>query len=268
VANSRRAQESLRVLEELAKLPELADRLDSDMFKKARFELYSLEQKLVGRLLRQDKARLVRGLYVIIDTGVLQDRNPLEIARQVIQAGVKVIQFRAKTADKKQILQTARQLQELCRSSGVLFVINDYLDIALAMGADGLHIGQEDLPVEVARRLLPPDRILGVSAATVSEVQAAEASGADYIGVGCIYPTSSKDDAALVGVDRVRQIRPVTRLPLVAIGGINAGNTPEVIEAGADSVCVISAVLNAPDPAQAARMINNLFEAKDEQTDI
>jgi thiamine-phosphate pyrophosphorylase len=262
VANSRRAQESLRVLEEMAKLPEAVPGLDSDKFKQARFEVYTLEQTLVTRLLRRDKVKKVSGLYVIIDTQALGGRSHLEAARKVIEAGVKVIQFRDKESEKRQVLPIARELQSLCKEHDVLFIMNDYLDIALAAEADGLHIGQEDLPVKAARKLLPADKILGASAATPEEVREAEEGGADYIGVGCVFPTSSKDDVRLVGVERVRQIKAAARIPVAAIGGINISNTREVMEAGADSICVISAVLNAPDITRAAREIIEMIEAK------
>jgi thiamine-phosphate pyrophosphorylase len=183
VANARRAQESLRVLEEIAKLPEVASKLDSNKYKTARFDLYYLEQDLVSRLSRKDKVKNISGLYVILDTQVLGKRSHMEPAREVIEAGVKVIQLRAKDLNKNHLLVMARELRELCKQKGVLFIVNDYLDIALAVEADGLHIGEDDLPVEVARRLLPCDKILGCSASTVEKSMAADAAGADYIAV-------------------------------------------------------------------------------------
>jgi thiamine-phosphate pyrophosphorylase len=261
VANCRRAQESLRVLEEMAKLPEVASQLDTDKFKKARFELYTLEKQIVSKMMRQDKTQKINGLYVIIDTRILPEHSLMEAARQVIKGGVKVIQLRDKTLDKRKLLSVAMELQALCRQKDVLFIINDYLDIALASEADGLHIGQEDLPVAAARRLLPIDKILGVSASTVEQARAAEAEGADYIAVGGIYPTASKDNVELVGVERIRQIKQAVKKPLVAIGGISESNTREVIAAGADSVCVISAVLKAPDITRAAQNIIKIIEA-------
>jgi thiamine-phosphate pyrophosphorylase len=260
VANSRRSQESLRELEELAKMPEMASRLDSDMFKKARFDLYTIEQKVTSRLLRQDKAKKISGLYVIIDTQALRGKNPLEATRQVIAAGVKVIQFRDKTQPKKLVIPNAAEILDLCRQNDVLFIMNDYLDVALAVDADGLHIGQDDLPFEVARRLLPLDKVLGCSVFTPEQTLEAEAAGADYIAVGSIYPTSSKGDANVVGVERLRQVKKVARTPVVAIGGINLNNAREVIECGADSLCVISAVLNAVDITRSAREIIKIIE--------
>lgn len=261
VANSRRAQESLRVLEEMSRLPALSSTLISDRFREARFELYTLEKLLVSRLLRKEKVSLVSGLYVIIDSQFVQDRDYLETARRIIQAGVKVIQLRDKKPDKSRLLRVACDLQDLCRQHNVLFIMNDYLDIALAVGADGLHIGQNDLPVETARRLLPLDKILGVSVTTPELANAAVSAGADYIAVGAIYPTTSKEKINIVGLETVRQVRQVIKTPLVAIGGINRDNARSVIEAGADSVCVISAVLNAPDITRAARDIIKKIEA-------
>ncbi len=260
VANARRAQESLRVLEETAKLPEMVGRLDSEKFKAARFSLYSLERELVARLTRQDKLAKVRGLYVVLDSAVLGGRSHVAVAGALIKAGVTVIQLRDKVTPKRDLLALARELAELCRRNGVLFIINDHLDIALASGADGLHVGQSDLPAEVARRLLPLDRILGVSAASVEEARSAEEAGADYLGVGCVFPTTSKEGASPVGVETVRQIRQATRLPLAAIGGISAANVAEVVAAGADALCVISAVLNAADPGMAARDLLIVFK--------
>jgi thiamine-phosphate pyrophosphorylase len=244
----------------------MATTLDSEKFKQARFELYTLEQRLVARITRRDKTSKVSGLYVILDTQALKGRNLIEVSKQVMECGVKVVQLRDKTMDKKQLLLVATELQELCKQREVLFIMNDYLDIALAMGAGGLHIGQNDLPVEIARRLLPLDTMLGVSAATVEQALAAEAAGADYIGVGCIYPTSSKDDVELVGAERVSQVKQAVKIPVAAIGGINRQNILEVMEAGADSACIISAVLNAPDITRAARELIDLIEAKNEKT--
>jgi thiamine-phosphate pyrophosphorylase len=260
LANARRAQEALRVLEDLAKLPELSPDLDSAKFKSARFGLYSIEKALIGRLARQDKVSLIKGLYMIVDIQFLGDKNPLDVTRCLIGAGVKIIQLRSKDPDKKQLIEQAAEIQTLCRQNQALLIINDYLDVALAIGADGLHIGQDDFPVAMARRLLPIGALLGVSAATVEEAKEAEAGGADYLGLGSIFPTATKDKIDTVGTERIRQIRESTRLPLVAIGGICKENIAEVFRAGADSACVISAVLGAPDMAEAARQLIQITE--------
>ncbi len=260
VANARRVQESLRILEELSKISGTTPQLDPEKFKQARFALYAIEQTLLSKLLRRDKIGNLAGLYAIIDSQALSGRSHIEVASQLIQGGAKAIQLRDKLSSKSELLPIAQQLKKLCSEHGVLFIINDYLDIALATGADGLHLGQKDLPIPVARKLLPIDIILGCSVTTVDQATAAESSGADYIAVGSIYPTSSKVGAKVVGLERLRQIRQAVSLPLVAIGGINKDNAAEVSAAGADAVAVISAILQAKDVAEAAREIIASFE--------
>lgn len=261
VANARRVQESLRILEELAKIPDTVPKLDAEKFKRARFALYTIEQKLLSKLLRQDKAEHLTGLYAIVDSQALGGRSHIEVASQLIRGGAKAIQLRDKLSSKDELLPIAQQLKDLCSEQAVLFIINDYLDLALATGADGLHLGQEDLPITVARKLLPIDIILGCSVTTVDQATAAESSGADYIAVGSIYPTSSKEKPKVVGLERLRQIRGKVSLPLVAIGGINKDNAAEVSAAGADAVAVITAVLQAKNVAEAAQQIIAGFEA-------
>jgi thiamine-phosphate pyrophosphorylase len=260
VANARRVQEALRILEELSKIPGAVPKLDGGKFKQARFDLYAIERKLLSRLLRRDKTERLSGLYAIIDSQALGSRAHLEMAEQLIRGGAKIIQFRDKLRSKGELLTIAQQLKKLCAEHSVLFIVNDYLDIALATGADGLHLGQEDLPIAVARKLLLIDIILGCSVTTVDQARAAEADGADYIAVGSIYPTSSKTGAVVVDVERLRQIRQAVSLPLVAIGGINKDNVAEVVAAGADAVAVISAVLQAKDVEEATRQILAGFE--------
>ena len=259
VANARRAQESLRTLEEMAKIP--GAKLDPERFKQARFDLYTIEQNLLSRLLRQDKTKHIAGLYVIIDTQALKGRSHIEVASQVIDGGTKVVQLRDKLLTKKELLLIAQQLRSLCTERNVLFIVNDYLDIALATEADGLHLGQDDLPVKVARQLLPIDKILGSSVTTVDQAITAESDGADYIAVSAIYPTTSKEAVEVVGLERLHQVRQATSLPLVALGGINKDNAIEVMAAGADSVAVISAVLEAESPQEATQQIINSLEA-------
>lgn len=261
VANARRVQEALRILEEMAKVPGTVPKLEADRFKQARFALYTIEQELLARLLRRDKTSKLSGLYAIIDSRLLGQRPHLQVAQELIRGGASAIQLRDKLSDRGALLPVARELKKLCAQNGLLFIVNDHLDIALACGADGLHLGQEDMPLSVARRLLPMDMMLGGSVNTVEQARAAEAEGADYIAVGSMYPTDSKEKPNVVGVGRLRQVKETIALPLVAIGGINSDNAAEVAANGADAVAVISALLGAKDIAQAAREVITSFEA-------
>jgi thiamine-phosphate pyrophosphorylase len=266
VANSRRVQESLRVLEELARVPGTVLKQDTDSYKQARFNLYTIERQLISRMLRQDKKGIVSGLYVIIDTQMLKGRSHLEVADQAIRGGAKMIQLRDKIQSKKKVLPVAEQLKTLCNEHNVLFIVNDYLDVALATNADGLHLGQDDLPINVARKLMLLDKIIGCSTTTVEQAVQAQSEGADYIAVGAIYQTLSKTStttpARVVGLDTLRQVRQAVNLPIVAIGGITKDNAPEVVAAGADAVAVISAVLGAESPETAVRQIVASIKAK------
>ena len=259
VANSRRAQESLRVLEEISKLHDIP--LDSEKYKQARFTLYTLERNLISRLFKHDKIKILKGLYVIIDTSFLNGRSHIEIARKVIDGGAKIIQLRDKTTSRRVLFTIACELKELCSKNDVLFIINDYLDLALAVDADGLHIGQHDLPLSIIKKLLPIDKIIGCSASNLEQAIAAEAEGADYIGFGAIYPTTSKIDYELAGLNALKQVTKSVNIPIVAIGGIDNHNIKEVMKTGSKAAAVISAVLQADDPEVATRnfigLINN-----------
>jgi thiamine-phosphate pyrophosphorylase len=246
-ANAKRVEESLRVIEELAKLPELSSMLNSASFERTRFAIYTLERDLISRISRRDKIEKLAGLYAILDRQFLAGRDELDVAGQIIEGGARVIQLRDKQSKKGEMLLVAQKLRELCSEAGVLFIINDYLDLALAVDADGLHIGQEDLPLTVVRRQLPIDKIVGCSVTTVSQATEAQKKGADYIAVGSVFPTTTKKEATVVGVDTLKEFRRAVSTPLVAIGGINQNNLDEVIAAGADAVAVISAVLGEED---------------------
>jgi thiamine-phosphate pyrophosphorylase len=261
VANSRRAQESLRVLEEMTKTPDGPPGLNSESFKEARFRLYAIEQQLLGLLRRQDKLSRLTGLYVIVDGQGRHGLSPADITRQAVRGGARIIQLREKTVHRKDLLPVARTLRQICAEMKVLFIVNDYLDVALDVKADGLHVGQDDLPVAAARRLLRPDQLLGCSASTVAEALAAQSAGADHIAVGSVFATSTKV-IDVVGIDRLTEIQRAVSAPVVAIGGINRGNAAQVMAAGATAAAVISAVVDAADPESAARALANTIEEK------
>ena len=255
MANSRRVQESLRVLEEFSRLSGEPLAGKAGEFESIRFEAYELEQQLVGRLLRQDKASRLKGLYLVLDTAALKGRDAVEVAAAAIRGGAKTIQLRDKLRTKAELLTVARKLRDMCAEKGVLFIVNDHLDIAMAVSADGLHLGQNDLPPAEARRILPIDTLIGCSTHSTAEAVRAQAGGADYVAVGSIYPTTSKEKYKLVGLDTLRRTRSKVLVPLIAIGGINHANVQEVMEAGADSVAVISAVLGSDDVEKATRRL-------------
>ncbi|GEA18536.1 thiamine phosphate synthase [Moorella sp. E306M] len=193
-------------------------------------------------------------LYVIITTELGGGRPTLELVRQSLAGGATAIQLREKDLPARELVELGREIRELTRAAGATFIINDRLDIALAVEADGVHLGQEDLPARVARELLGPGKILGVSTGTVAEARQAVADGADYLGVGSIYATKSKGDAGEpIGLAGLKAIRAAVTIPVVAIGGINTSNAADVIAAGADGVAVVSAVIGAPDVAAAAK---------------
>ena len=269
IANSRRVQEALRELEELAKLPDSPLTLPPVRFKQARFALYQIEQELVSRLLRQDKVKNLTGVYGIIDTSVLKGRSEVEIAQKVIRGGARVIQLRDKQRPRAELLTIARELKEVCAENGVLFIINDYLDLALAADCDGLHLGQDDLPVREARRLLPMDKLIGSSTATLSEALRAQSEGADYISVGAIYPTTSKEKFRLAGLETLREVKKAVSVPVIAIGGIDHSNVVEVIKARADGVAVIKAILLAEDVEGSTRqLVATIEEVKGGRTGL
>ncbi len=205
---------------------------------------------------RSARRARVCGLYVITDESLAPGRSHLELARAALAGGARVIQLRDKRRDAGELLPAAREIGALCRAANALFIVNDRVDLALAAEADGVHLGQTDLPVPVARRLLGEERLVGVSVEDPEQVRQAERDGADYLGVGAIYGSTTKLDAGgAVGLEQLRRFAAETRLPLVAIGGITLDRIPEVRAAGARSVAVISAVAGAPDPEQAARAL-------------
>lgn len=194
-------------------------------------------------------------LYVILDRTASPGRDLRETLDGVIAGGARLVQFREKELPLRRCLPLLEDLRGKARQAGIGFVVNDRLDLALAVEADGLHLGQDDLPAPVARRLLPPSMFLGVSAHSLEQARRAEGDGADYIAVGSIFPTSTKPEFQLVGLDLLRAVRQAVVAPLVAIGGITADNAGEAIRAGADGVAVISAVCGARDPAEATRRL-------------
>lgn len=195
-------------------------------------------------------------LYLCTDRLLAMGRPITQAVEQAIQGGVTMVQLREKDASTKDFYQVALEIQAVTRRHRIPLVVNDRLDIALAIGADGVHLGQSDMPMEAARRLVGSRMFIGISAATVESALAAQKAGADYIGTGPVFPTGSKDDAGdAIGTNRLAAVCNAVSIPVVAIGGVNADNTPGIMESGADGIAVISAILSQPDITQAARAL-------------
>ncbi|PYN04846.1 MAG: thiamine phosphate synthase [Candidatus Rokuibacteriota bacterium] len=192
-------------------------------------------------------------LYVVLDRTASAGRDLEVILDATLAGGCRMIQLREKEWPSGRLLPLAERMRDRCRRAGATFIVNDRVDLALAVGADGVHLGQDDLPPRAARPLLRPGMVLGRSTHSVGQAREAQVEGADYIAVGSMFPTRTKPDFQLVGPELIRAIRPETRSPLVGIGGVTRENVAEVIRAGADGVAVISAVCGAPDPAAATR---------------
>lgn len=177
------------------------------------------------------------------------------IVEKALQAGVTVLQLREKTATTRDVYQLALRIKPIARQYNVPLLINDRLDIALAVDADGVHVGQEDLPVAVVRRLIGPDKILGATAATVAAAQTAEREGADYIGSGAMFPTLTKPGKQVLPLNVLAQIKQAVQVPVVAIGGITADNLMTLKITGVDGLAVVSAIMDSADPAAATQEI-------------
>lgn len=238
-----------------------AARLRDGWISRARMVLRRAEAQVAGDM-RADLAARVRGLYVIVDPESTQGRDVVEVAAAALRGGVSALQLRDKLRDKGEALAAARELKALCDAHNALLIINDDADIAAACGAHGLHVGQTDLAIADARRILAPTQLIGRSNNGVEEALESERQGADYIAVGAVFPTTTmgKSGRTSVGVDMIRKVKATASQPIVAIGGINAGNIADVARAGADCVCVVSAVTHAVDPEAAAAELAGLMD--------
>jgi thiamine-phosphate pyrophosphorylase len=201
-------------------------------------------------------------LYVILDAALLTIPET-ECALQLVDAGVRLLQYRNKTASPRDLLESSKRLSAELLLRGVTFIVNDRADVAALAGASGVHVGQEDLGVEEARAIVGPSRLVGVSTHNRAQFEQAAATSADYIAVGPIFSTSTKSNPdPVVGTEFIRQVRPLTDKPIVAIGGITLERASEVVRAGADSVAVISDILGAREPgARAGRYVETLKTA-------
>lgn len=234
-----RVEEALRVVEEYSKIynPEMGS-----AFKQMRYRVYTLESSLLAYRRQQ---QLTRSHFYLVT-------NPSEhlfaIVEAALQGGLNIVQYRDKSADDTVRLNKAQKLCELCHRYGALFILNDRVDLAIATGADGVHLGQEDIPISLARQLLGPGRIIGRSTTNKEEMHQAIKDGADYIGVGPVYETPTKPGKSAAGLDYVRYAVEHSTVPWFAIGGIDINNLEEVLKAGADRIAVVRSVMEAEQP--------------------
>lgn len=206
------------------------------------------------------KAQPDYSIYLVTDDGCLQGRALLDCVREALEDGVTLVQYRAKTASSAEMYAEALQLKALCDSFKVPLIINDRLDIAMAVGAAGVHLGQDDLPCAVARRILGEEYLIGVSAHNPTEAKAALQSGADYLGCGAVFGTATKADVKKLGTDGLAAICREKGLPVVGIGGVTADNYREVRVAGADGAAIVSGILAQPDIRTTVRAIARVSE--------
>ena len=206
-----------------------------------------------------DKKEIDYSVYLVTDSRNKTEEEFLNVIEEAIKGGTTVVQLREKTASTKDFYGLALKVKEITRKYGVPLLINDRIDIALAIDSEGVHIGQDDMPADVAREIIGEDRILGVSASTVEEAKKAEMDGADYIGSGAIFPTSTKDDADSVSKEELKEIADSVSIPVVAIGGINLENASSIKDTGIAGFSVVSAIMNAESPKDASKSLKEIY---------
>ena len=204
----------------------------------------------------------MKGLYFVTDRSLCGQRSLADVVLQAIRGGAACVQLREKSAATRAFVEEAERIKNLMAPFRVPLIINDRIDVALAVGADGVHVGQEDMPYEIARKLMGPKAIIGLSVETWEDVEQAEMLDADYLGVSPIFATPTKTDTkGAWGLDGLARIRAFSRHPLVAIGGLNAANAEAVVMAGADGVAVVSAICASPDPLSTSRQLTDIIRA-------
>lgn len=266
LANLKRAQEGLRVLEESAHL--MGQRDLAKQTERLRFAAYELEFSLLPffqeRVPTEDavvkKRALPQGLYALTSEPHSLGRSNIEVAREILKAGVKILQYREKTKKHKAMLEECLAIREMAREAGALFIVNDHLDIAVAIDADGVHVGQDDLPVPLVRNIVGPSRIIGLSTHSPEQAQAAVAAGVDYIGVGPIYATQTKTDVCEpVGLEYLKYVVAHIDIPFVAIGGIKEHNVKDVVDAGAQTVALVTEIVGAENITEKVHQIQRIL---------
>jgi thiamine-phosphate diphosphorylase len=220
--------------------------------------------KVISRYNRMAAIPIDYSLYLVTDRGLSRGRSTLEVVQAAVAGGVTCVQLREKTCSTREFVEQALAISGFLRSRKIPIIINDRVDVALAVAADGVHLGQSDLPLATARSILGKSKIIGISAESLDDALEAETGGADYLGVSPIFATPTKTDIAQpLGLEGLRAIRRAVKIPLVGIGGLNQSNAADVIRCGAEGVAVVSAIVSAENPELAARrLIQEIREAK------
>lgn len=252
-----RVEEASRVLEEFSKL---WNKKAGRKFKRLRFKIYKLEKEVIMDLEVRFTVLPKNELYVIIDRNFAKVKNYVRMARKVIKGGAKIIQLREKEMSTRRLISIARKLRKLTKKAGVMFIVNDRVDVALSVGADGVHLGKDDLPIKLARKLLGR-KIVGFSSHSLKQAIKAEKEGASYISFGPVFATTSKPNLKPVGLDLISKVKKAVGIPLVAIGGINPNNIDKVVKAGADNVAAISAVIGSTNIKSATKKLREKLKS-------
>jgi thiamine-phosphate diphosphorylase len=253
-------RDSIKLMAEVAR-PSVVESI-----KLARDAVRSLDGALAGGLHKIEQPAQVAGLYVIVDPDFCGGREPVLVAEQALRGGASVIQWRDKRRDKGDQLPELEALRKLCERYVALLIVNDHADLAIAAGADGVHVGQHDLSVGAVRRLAPAGFVIGCSTNNPDEAKQAQADGADYVAVGRVFPSTTKSDTRDASPETVAAVKQAISIPVVAIGGVTADNVDQVIAAGANAAAVITAVCEASDVEEAALFISKRFEIAAERT--
>ncbi len=243
IANSSRVQEALRVIEEFTRI---TDPGLSKIATKIRYETYEIEVNVLKAKAVMDKRKTLRDCSIYLIT--TNKKNQKEIVLQSLEAGVKIVQYREKFLNDNEKVNQAKDLASLCKKYNSLFIVNDRIDIALAVDADGIHLGQEDIPTKIARELIGSEKIIGRSTHCLEDIKNAEEEGCDYIGIGPIFPSETKKNLRPIGIDYLRKGLDNTPLPAFAIGGINVSNINKLSQINNLRIAVSDAIINSNDP--------------------
>lgn len=250
-ANFSRVEEALRTIEEFSRLK---SKDVAPYFKRLRFEIYGLEKEVYGALNRSLHKRRMKGVYAIIDLGLIGN-GYMEFAKGVIEGGAVILQLRGKEKKIQDLLIISQELCNLAKTKDVIFIVNDRVDVALGVDADGVHLGQEDMPIRTARKLMGQDKIIGASTHNLDEVKRAIDEGVDYISFGPIYKTQTKPELYPIGTNLLPKIRKLTTIPIFAIGGINIDNLKGLKGSGIDGVVCASYLVRAESTIEATQRL-------------